>query len=1199
MRKRLPERLFLLLFFLWASNVNAWEGMPTPKLQVEGRYLKDPHGNIVNLHGFAQTYSPWFNERGTKWTNYNVNACLAYNQGLIDDILDAGWKMNFLRLHMDPYWSNTPGCTPDGHELPNCFNEDRFRKYLDEVFVPMAEYAISKGLYVIMRPPGVCPEVIGLEDDYNYAQYLMTVWDIVSKHPKIKNSDEIMLELANEPVRIRLADGTEGSNAQAHFDVLKEIFQPIVDKIRENGFHNVLWIPGSGYQSQYKGFALNPIEGENIGYAVHVYPGWFGSADGYEVFKQEWDQQVKPVADFAPIVITEMDWADEKYESSWGKGHTGTAGGDGFGANFKKIMDDTGNVSWLLFTSPDLLSQFTGKPPAEGEPYTFLNDPEACPWPVYHWYQEYANENYPRPDFQYQSYSDNGDGTYTNPLIFSDFPDPDVIRVGDVYYMVSTTMHIFPGATLLKSYDLVNWEYCSNPLGKIESSACFNLDGCDRYGHGQWAGSLKYNNGMYYLLFTTLDEGSYLLTTTDPEGPWQKQKLAGSFYDPGLFFDENGEIYVVHGINTLKITALDHDFATIPGSEKEVYAYTVKEGLEGSHLYKINGYYYIYATYGGWPAYQVALRSTNIYGPYEEKLLLDDDNIHQGALVETQTGEWWTILFYDKGAFGRLPNLQPVTWVDGWPEIGVDGKGVTTYAKPNVGREYPLKVLPTNDNFRDYKLGKQWGWNHNPDPAKWSLTEHPDYLRLKTVNVVGGLTEASNTLTQRIFGYPFDLSNSFGTIKMNVENMQEGDVAGLAVFQDPYAYIGVKVIDGQKTLVMMNDGTLITGEAIEESEVYLRAVAGYNSSQTSFYFSLDNETYMKFGTDLDMKFNLSVFTGNKFCIFSFATVQTGGYVDVDWFSTEEFFSEETFYDDSFEGYSEESLTLTDLIVEGGDVELLTGSTAGLSVKAVYADGHTEDVSIGATYHNPRPEIIQIVNGNIMAKANGEVTVTVTYQGGLGNPVSREFNVTASTFPLTNRLFNPSIYANGTFDELTKTLVTGQYGFGGWKYDAGIDISDYKYLVVRMASIAGCGLSFRLFDSNSYWDGAAEYDLSGKKELIIPLHNMYRKGTNAKLDPSHLYIVGFWSYGNCPIVIEDIFLTDSTDENIPTEEEEPAVGENEEPPVEENDEPELVDVYSMMGVKLRSDVTRENATKGLRAGIYIVGRQKVFECGLGY
>jgi hypothetical protein len=335
----------------------------------------------------------------------------------------------------------------------------RFKKYLDEVFIPMAEYAISKGMYVVLRPPGVAPHVIGVEDDYNYAQYLYNVWDIVSQHPRIRDRHEIMFELANEPVQIRLADGSVGANTQPHFDVLKEIFQPIVNRIRENGFHSVLWIPGSGYQAHYRGFAVNPIEGENIGYAVHIYPGWFGSASGYDVFKREWDEQVKPVADIAPILITEMDWAPEKYNSSWGKGITGTAGGEGFGANFKKIMDETGNAGWLLFTEPHLLAQFTGEPPAEGEPYTFLNDPEACPWPIFHWYEEYAEIYEPRPDFVYRSISDNDDGTFANPVITGNFPAPVVVKDNDTYYLVSTHTGFDPDTTVLESKDLVNWVY--------------------------------------------------------------------------------------------------------------------------------------------------------------------------------------------------------------------------------------------------------------------------------------------------------------------------------------------------------------------------------------------------------------------------------------------------------------------------------------------------------------------------------------------------------------------------------------------------------------------------------------------------------------------------------------------------------------------------------------------------------------------
>ncbi|WP_444104980.1 cellulase family glycosylhydrolase [Bacteroides sp.] len=370
-----------------------------PRLHVVGRYLKNERGETVNLHGFAQTYSPFFNQNS--WNNYDVLGCLRYNQGLIDKMLDKGWKMNFIRLHMDPYWSDDPtqeSVRYEGHER---FSQVRFEKYLSEVFIPMAEYAIRKGLYVVMRPPGVCPEKIAVGDDYN--QYLEKVWSIVSKHPKIKANSGIMFELANEPINILGTDGTYGSNGQVYFDNAKKFFQTIVDKIRVNAT-NIIWIPGLSYQSSFSGYATNPVEGDNIGYAVHAYPGWYGSdaeepsaelggvtGGGYESFQRGWNAQVQPIADIAPVMVTEMDWAPAKYDSSWGKSITGTVGEAGFGANFKYIADNTGNVSWLVFTDCSLLAQFKDE---EGVPgaYTFLNDPEACPWPVYHWFKEYASE---------------------------------------------------------------------------------------------------------------------------------------------------------------------------------------------------------------------------------------------------------------------------------------------------------------------------------------------------------------------------------------------------------------------------------------------------------------------------------------------------------------------------------------------------------------------------------------------------------------------------------------------------------------------------------------------------------------------------------------------------------------------------------------------------------------------------------------
>lgn len=368
-----------------------------PELYVDGRYLKNREGEIINLHGFAQTFSPYFNE--SKWTNHSVSGCLAYNRAIIDRIMAAGWEMNFVRMHMDPYWSDDPTQASVRYEGHERFSPERFKKYLDEVFIPMAEHAISKGLYVVFRPPGVAPEKIAPGDEYN--KFLELVWDIVSKHPKIKDNTDIMFELANEPINIKGPNGDYASNGQGHFDQMKIFCQTIVDKIRANA-NNIIWVPGLAYQSSFSGFANNPVEGDNIGYAVHAYPGWYGSdteeaspelggtmGGGYEAFQRGWDVQVKPVADFAPVMVTEMDWAPKKYSASWGKSFTGVVGGSGFGANFKYIADMTGNVSWLIFTECHRLAEFKDVEGTEGN-YTFLNDPEACPWPTYHWFKEYA-----------------------------------------------------------------------------------------------------------------------------------------------------------------------------------------------------------------------------------------------------------------------------------------------------------------------------------------------------------------------------------------------------------------------------------------------------------------------------------------------------------------------------------------------------------------------------------------------------------------------------------------------------------------------------------------------------------------------------------------------------------------------------------------------------------------------------------------
>ncbi len=398
----------LFAALLVSGVMYAWPGMPMPRLHVEGRWLVDEEGNHVNLHGFGQTYSPWFNEQGTKWNNYDVNACLEYNQGIIDGIMDAGWKMTYVRMHMDPYWSNTPGVRTDGEADISAFDFYRFKKYLDEVFIPMAEYAVAKGLYVVMRPPGVCPQHIEVGGEYH--KYLKRVWEYVSTVKRLTDNPHIMFELANEPVDILGDDGNYSSWSDPAQRALTQFFQEIVDLMRANGCHNILWVPGTGYQSQYAGFARYPVQGENIGYAVHVYPGWYGSdalepshelggayGGGFDSFSAGWKNQIEPCAAIAPMLVTEMDWLPGVYQASWGKSITGWMLGAGFGANFKLLADRTGNVGWMIFTGPELLKNYNGQPGSEGH-YTMYNDPQGCIWPTYHWYEEYAGVRLPDPE---------------------------------------------------------------------------------------------------------------------------------------------------------------------------------------------------------------------------------------------------------------------------------------------------------------------------------------------------------------------------------------------------------------------------------------------------------------------------------------------------------------------------------------------------------------------------------------------------------------------------------------------------------------------------------------------------------------------------------------------------------------------------------------------------------------------------------
>lgn len=390
------------------SNVSGLVPVGKP-LHVDGKYLKGPEGQIVNLHGFCQTYSPYFNRN--EWSGTDVASCLRTNKAKIDKIMANGWGMDFVRLHMDPHWTcNGGGAENTSHTR---YDQTKFKKYLDEVFVPMAEYMQSKGMRVVMRPPGVCPETIAYKDSYYY--YLMNVWKIVANHPDLKNNPNIMFELANEPVNFKASDGKVGASGGSINKELSQFFQDIVNMMRNEGCNNILWIPGTSWQQNYEAYKQYPIKGNNIGYAIHCYPGWYGSdafqktgeiapdmwhgsEGGYTGFKKLFTNSiVNTVGQKAPIIVTEMDWSHKRHDSkndkgdrvgrTWGSSITGVAGGKGFGENFRKIMDECGNVSFVTFAWDYDLAAFDPKHAKDEN--NFLYDPESCVLPIYRWYKEY------------------------------------------------------------------------------------------------------------------------------------------------------------------------------------------------------------------------------------------------------------------------------------------------------------------------------------------------------------------------------------------------------------------------------------------------------------------------------------------------------------------------------------------------------------------------------------------------------------------------------------------------------------------------------------------------------------------------------------------------------------------------------------------------------------------------------------------
>lgn len=487
-----------------------------------------------------------------------------------------------------------------------------------------------------------------------------------------------------------------------------------------------------------------------------------------------------------------------------------------------------------------------------------------------------------------------------NPIVLADVPDLSMIRVGEAYYMSSTTMHLSPGLPIMKSSDLVNWRIVGYACDTLGSDDALTLDnGKNAYGKGSWASSLRHHGGMFYVTtFSGTTGMTHVFTTKDIEkGPWKAASFSPALHDHSLFFDDDGRVYMVYGGGRIKIIELAADAsAPKPGGLDQVIIENAslpaggKIGLpaEGSQLFKVRGKYYLFNI--AWPKNDmrtvVVHRADRITGPYEGRVALHDQGVAQGGLIDTPQGEWYAYLFQDSGAVGRVPFLVPVEWKDGWPVLGTDGKVPESLPLP-VSRGL-LPGLVASDEFSrepgEPPLPLVWQWNHNPDNRLWSVAARPGWLRLTAGRVDADLLSARNTLSQRTFG-----PACTGGTALDVSGMKDGDCAGLALLQKNYGWVGVSVFNGVRSVVMVSAeaGAPVERQRVplEKPVVFLRAQCDFEARADTarFLYSLDGQAWATLGGPLKMTYTLPHFMGYRFGLFHYATRAPGGRADFDFF----------------------------------------------------------------------------------------------------------------------------------------------------------------------------------------------------------------------------------------------------------------------------------------------------------------------------
>ncbi len=539
--------------------------------------------------------------------------------------------------------------------------------------------------------------------------------------------------------------------------------------------------------------------------------------------------------------------------------------------------------------------------------------------------------------------ADNGNGTFTNPLFYDEFSDPDIIRVGDDYYLAGTTMHTVPGLVILHSKDLVNWEnisYCFDRFDFPDDKFALK-NHQEIYGQGIWAPAIRYANGMFYVFSNINGKGLQCYTAKDIHGPWTHHNMQGNIYDLSVLFDDDGKIYAIHKYGEVHCTELKPDMSgPIEGTDRVI----IPEGNgvgEGHHMYKINGMYYLISTDYSPNGRTLCSRSKNIWGPYETRVISADetygyhgvgrttvprgtkyrigedgtkfgvspasadatgcDNAHQGGIVQAKDGTWWALLMQDFHSIGRTVCLMPMTWEDGWPMVGLKGnlgRAPRTWFKPDtklgcygIGEEPQPISAPYNRNedFNGKQLGRVWQWNHNPDDKMWSLKNGK--LRLNSMPAEQ-LMWARNTLTQRVIG-----PKSITTVELSVNGLKDGDVAGLGNINIPCSWIGISLPPSPskrggeyllRCFEQMTNDTISLSVDLPDGKIWLRCIGEYDDNQAQYAYSLDGKTFKALGRMMPLTYQLITFQGSRHALFAFNIKgKNGGYAEFDNFTVEE------------------------------------------------------------------------------------------------------------------------------------------------------------------------------------------------------------------------------------------------------------------------------------------------------------------------